>query len=57
MKFVNEGDGRKVRTDDKFHFFVTVKTGEEIDLPEEVGKRYGFISVDEVYLMHRMRLS
>jgi len=47
MKFRNEGEGRKVRIDDKYHLFATVKSGEEIDLEEVVGKRYGFIPVDE----------
>jgi len=47
MEFVNKGETVKVRQNDGVGRFkwVTIKTGETIDLPLEVGENYGFSKV------------
>lgn len=46
MKFINKGNDRKVRLGKRFYFlWATVRKGEEIDLPKDIGKRYGFEKV------------
>ena len=49
MKFINKGKGVQVRQSDGDGRFKweNVKTGETIDLPEDVGLRYGFEKVTE----------
>ena len=43
MEFVNKGPNQKVRQrNPKGYRWETVKTGETIDLPKEVGQAYGF---------------
>jgi len=49
MKFINKGKGVQVRQPDGLGRFKweDVKTGETIELPEDVGLRYGFEKVTE----------
>jgi len=49
MKFINKGKGVQVRQSDGDGRFKweNVKTGETIELPEDVGLRYGFEKVTE----------
>jgi hypothetical protein len=44
MKFVNKGNPIQVRLKDRDnrYMWIGVKTGETIDLPEEVGRAHGF---------------
>lgn len=49
MKFLNKGRDVQVRKNDgpgKFKWII-LRTGEEIDLPKDVGKSYGFEEVTE----------
>lgn len=47
MKFLNNGEAKKVRLGNQGSFYwVTVRNGQTVDLPESEGKAYGFDPVE-----------
>ncbi len=48
MKFINNGIDKKVRSGETGNYsWATVKTGDSIDLPLEVGQAYGFTFIED----------